>query len=56
MWEWQATCSLCGFESHWYRTHFVARMRAMVHSIVRHPFGHTIISAAYTSRSLLERR
>lgn len=44
-WEWKVTCSLCGFKSRWYRFHKVAQLRAIIHAVCRHPFGHTTVAA-----------
>jgi len=44
-WEWQVRCNLCGTHSTWLKSRFIAKILAIAHSIIRHPFGHTTISA-----------
>jgi hypothetical protein len=55
MWEWQVTCSLCGYKSRFYRSHKVARGRAIIHAVWSHIFGHTTIAAREAKRGEGER-
>ena len=44
-WLWVSSCTLCGWRSPRFDSENIARGLALLHAVIRHPYGHTTIAA-----------
>lgn len=44
-WRWSASCGRCGYRSRYYRSEWWARVLAVLHTIIKHPYGAMTIAA-----------
>jgi len=49
LWEWQVTCSLCGYKSGWHNRS-LAVILSLWHTLRKHPHGYNTIGAAEKGR------
>jgi hypothetical protein len=44
-WLWQVNCELCGYKSRWFKIQWIAKVVAIAHASLNHPYGYSKIEA-----------
>lgn len=46
--KWECKCGLCGYESEFHKMQWIARLLAIWHTIIIHPYGYCYIKSVDT--------